>query len=105
MIRAVIPLVLALATGCAYSVHEVALGSVEEVRKDEQPRFIEAEASQHAFIAAGDTDFADEAMAELAGKCPRGRVVGIQARHSTSLGFLVHENHLRVTGYCIDEKL
>jgi hypothetical protein len=29
-------------------------------------------------------------------------VVGIQARHSTSLGFFVYTNKLKLTAYCVE---
>ena len=101
------PLVICLAAlslgGCMHSVHQVALGEHEDVPASARLRPIEAETEQDVFIASGNTDFADEAMTELAARCPGGRVVGMQARHSTSLGFLVHTNRMKVTGYCLEE--
>lgn len=97
---------LALGTtlvGCMHSVHQVAVGEHENVPPAARLRPIEAETEQKVFLATGNTDFADEAMAELAQRCPGGRVVGVQARHSTSLGFLVHTNRMKVTGYCLEE--
>jgi hypothetical protein len=96
-------LVALLLSGCMHSVHQVAEGSFEDVPRQAQLRPIEAEAEQSVFIATGNTDFADQAMQQLAARCPRGRVVGVQARHSTSLGFLVHTNRLKVTGYCLED--
>jgi hypothetical protein len=92
-----------LLSGCMHSVHQVAEGSFEDVPRQAQLRPIEAEAEQSVFIATGNTDFADQAMQQLAARCPDGRVVGVQARHSTSLGFLVHTNRLKVTGYCLED--
>jgi hypothetical protein len=96
-------LALALLGGCTHSVHQVAMGEFDDVPAAARLRPIEAETSQDVFLATGNTDFADEAMAELAQRCPRGRVVGIQARHSTSLGFLVHTNRMKITGYCLED--
>jgi hypothetical protein len=90
--------------GCTHSVHQVAMGEFDDVPVTARLRPVEAETSQDVLLASGNTDFADEAMARLAGRCPRGRVVGIQARHSTSLGFLVHTNRMKVTGYCVEEE-
>lgn len=98
-------LLLLLASGCMHSVHQVALGEFEELPPDAQRRPIEVETEQSVFLASGNTDFADEAMTRLAERCPNGRVTGIQARHSTDLGFLVHENHLKITAYCVDAPL
>lgn len=88
--------------GCMHSVHQVALGEHAEVPRAAKVRPVEVETEQKVFLATGNTDFADEAMTRLAERCPGGQVVGVQARHSTSLGFLVHTNRLRVTGYCVE---
>lgn len=97
-------LTLALLGGCTHSVHQVAMGEFDDVPAAARLRPIEAETSQDVFLASGNTDFADEAFAELAQRCPHGRVVGIQARHSTSLGFLVHTNRMKITGYCLEDE-
>jgi hypothetical protein len=96
-------LALALLSGCTYSVHQVAMGGFEDVPPSARLHPIEVVAAQEVFIASGNTDFADQAMQQLAAKCPAGRVVGVSARHSTSLGFLAYTNKLRVTGYCVEE--
>lgn len=96
-------LALALLAGCTHSVHQVALGGFDDVPPSARLHPIEVVADQEVFIASGNTDFADEAMQQLAAKCPHGRIVGISARHSTSLGFLAYTNKLRVTGYCVEE--
>ncbi|HVY25887.1 MAG TPA: hypothetical protein VHB79_05020 [Polyangiaceae bacterium] len=95
-------LAAAISSGCTYSVHQVALGNFDDLPPNARLRPIEAQAAQKVFVAAGDTDFADEAMRELAARCPRGQVVGIQARHSTSLGFFVYTNKLKLSGYCVE---
>jgi len=95
-------LAAALSSGCTYSVHQVALGNFDDLPPNARLRPIEAEADQKVFVATGDTDFADEAMQQLAARCPQGQVVGIQARHSTSLGFFVYTNKLKLTGYCVE---
>jgi len=98
-----LPALLFLVSGCMHSVHQVALGEFEELPAEAQRRPIEVQTEQSVFLASGNTDFADEAMKRLAERCPNGRVTGIQARHSTDLGFLVHENHMKVTAYCVEE--
>lgn len=95
-------LAAALLSGCTYSVHQVALGSFDDLPPNARLRPVEAEAEQHAFIAAGNTAFSDEAMQRLTATCARGEIVGIQARHSTSLGFLAYTNKLKLTGYCVE---
>jgi hypothetical protein len=87
---------------CMHSVHQVAIGEHEKLSPAAKVRPVEVETEQKVFLGTGNTDFADEAMTRLAERCPGGRVVGLQARHSTSLGFLVHTNRMRVTGYCVE---
>ena len=97
-------LALVLLTGaCTQSVHQVAVGGLDDIPHGAHLRPIEAEVDQKAFLAAGNTRFADAALAQLAGRCPRGRVVAIQARYSTNLGFLAYTNRMKMTGYCLEE--
>lgn len=96
--------VLGVLAGCTHSVHQSAIGGLDEaVPRSANVRFIEAETMQSVFLASGNTDFADRAMADLTAQCPHGRIVGVEARHSSSLGFFVYKNRLRVSGYCIEE--
>jgi hypothetical protein len=101
--RAIELCLLALvASSCTHSVHQIAMGGFDDVPMSARRRPIEVQADQDVFIASGNTDFADRALARLAAQCPRGRVVGIQARHSTSLGFLAYTNRMKMTGFCIE---
>lgn len=98
-------LALALfSSGCTHSVHQLSLGGLDDIPPGARLRPVQAEADQSAFLAAGDTEFADRALALLSAKCPRGRVVGIEARYSTSLGFLSYTNRMRIAGYCLDDE-
>lgn len=91
----------ALSTGCTHSVHQLTMGGLDDIPRGARLHPIEVEADQDAFIAAGDTSFADHAVDLLSAKCPRGRIVGIEARYSTSLGFLSYTNRLKITGFCL----
>jgi len=92
-----------LAFGCTHSVHQSAVAGLEDVPRGAQLRYIESETKQSVFLASGSTEFADRAMADLTARCPDGRIVGVEARHSTSLGFLVHTNRMKMSGYCLVE--
>jgi hypothetical protein len=94
----------AVSSGCTHSVHQLSLGGLDEIPRGARLQPIQVEADQEAFLAAGDTEFADQAVARLSAKCPRGRVVGIEARYSTSLSFLSYTNRLKITGYCLREE-
>jgi hypothetical protein len=93
----------AVTTGCTHSVHQLAVGGLDDIPRGARLQPIQVEADQEAFLAAGDTDFADQAVARLSAQCPRGRVVGIEARYSTSLSFLSYTNRMKITGYCLRE--
>ncbi len=92
-----------LSTGCTHSVHQLTMGGLDDIPRGAHLHPIEVEADQHAVVAAGDTDFSDRAVGLLAAKCPRGRIVGIEARYSTSLSFLSYTNRMKITGYCLRE--
>ena len=89
---------------CTHSVHQSTVGGFEDLPRGANVHLIHAEAEQSVFLATGNTDFADRAMADLASRCPRGRIVGVEARHSTSLGFLSYTNKMRVSGYCLEDE-
>jgi hypothetical protein len=88
--------------GCTYSVHQVALGNFDDLPPNARMRPIEVDASQKVVLATGNTDFSDEAMQKLAAACPNGQVMGIQARHSTDLGFVVYTNRMKISAYCVE---
>ena len=97
-------LALVLLTGaCTQSVHQVAVGGLDDIPRGARLLPIEVEVDQTAVVSAGNTDFADTALAQLAARCPGGRVVAIQARYSTDLGFIKYTNRMRMTGYCVQE--
>ena len=97
-----LPLVLAL-SGCTYSVHQVAMGGLETIPEGAHVRHVHAEAEQHVFFYITDnTDFADQAYAALLAQCPRGELRGIEARYSTSHGFLSFTNHMKTTALCVE---
>lgn len=67
-----------------------------------QGRLVHAQAEQFVVLSlATGTDFADEAYARLLQQCPEGILRGIQARHSTSHGFLSYTNRLHMRAYCV----
>ena len=97
-------LVLGLLSGaCTHSVHQLSVGGLDDIPRGARLRRVDAEVSQDVVLATGNTDYADRALALLAERCPTGRVVGMEARSSTSLGFLSYTNRMKVSGYCVEE--
>jgi hypothetical protein len=90
--------------GCTHSVHQVAVGGLDDVPPGARLVQIESEAEQDVILYVTDnTDYADQAYRRLLAQCPEGRVVAIEARHSTSHGFLSFTNHVKLTGLCLSE--
>ena len=92
-----------LAVGCTHSVHQVSAATAADIPFGAHVRQIEAEDEQHVVLYITDnTDFADEAYDKLIAQCPRGEVVAIEARSSTSHGFLSFDNKFKLTGWCLE---
>ncbi|HEY6562015.1 MAG TPA: hypothetical protein VI072_32330 [Polyangiaceae bacterium] len=95
-------LVVALLAGCTHSVHQVSV-SAHDIPRGAPVRRIVAEAEQHVVLYVTDnTDFVDEAHRNLLSQCPRGELVAVETRYSTSHGFLSFDNKVRMTGWCHD---
>ncbi len=89
--------------GCAHSVHQYAVGDYYAGADKAKGREIVAEAEQFVILSlAFNTDFADEAYDKLLKSCPRGDIIGVNARHSTSMSFLSYTNKLRISATCVE---
>jgi hypothetical protein len=97
---------LLLASGCTYSMHEVAASGYAAVPTGGPPRLaerIEAHTWQHVILGITDnTDYVDRAYASLLSQCP-GEIVGLNTRYSTSLGFLSFKNVVEMRALCLRE--
>lgn len=86
-------------SGCTHSVHQVALSGFGDLRGGYP---VSAEAEQFVVLSmTGNTDFADTAYDRLLQQCPDGVLRNIEARHSTSHGFLSYKNRLKVRAWCV----
>ena len=93
------------ALGCTHSVHQVSLSTADDIPPGAHVRRIESDARQHVVLYITDnTDFVDEAYQDLLAQCRSGNVVAVEARHSTSHGFLTFDNELKVTGLCLEDR-
>ncbi len=95
---------LALASGCTYSVHEVTAAGFAPADAAPAPRkgeWIHARGEQSVVLGITDnTDYVDRAYAELVSQCP-GDIVGLSTRTSTSLGFLSYTNVVEMRAMCL----
>ena len=86
-------------SACTHSVHQVALSGFGDLRGGYP---VSAEAEQFVVLSmTGNTDFADTAYDRLLEQCPDGVLRNIEARHSTSNGFLSYKNRLKVHAWCV----
>jgi len=91
-------------SGCAHSVHQYSsFDSYPSSKAFKSSSTIKAEAEQFVILSfAFNTDYADSAYKMLLAKCPRGEIVGINARYSTSMHFLSYTNKLILNAYCLN---
>jgi hypothetical protein len=94
------------ATGCTYSMHEVAASGYAAMPTGGPPRqaeWIHSHGEQSVILGITDnTDYVDRAYAQLLGECP-GEIVGLNTRYSTSLGFLSFKNVVEMRAMCLRE--
>jgi|MDSW01.2.fsa_nt_gb hypothetical protein len=89
------------ASGCTYALHQNHTSDYKSDASLSDYRLVEARFEQ--FVVMGfvsETNYADDAFAELQRQCPDGIVTGIQTRHSTSHGFFSWKNVILMQGYC-----
>ena len=86
-------------SACTHSVHQVALSGFGDLRGGIP---VSAEAEQFVVLGfTGNTDFADLAYDRLLQQCPDGVLRNIEARHSTSHGFLSYTNRMKLRAWCV----
>lgn len=91
-----------LLTGCSHAMHLSHVDDVQPIIRDKDARRIKAEAEQ--FVVMGfvkETNYVNQAMAELERKCDGGTITGINTRYSTSHGFFSWTNKIRMSAWCI----
>lgn len=89
--------------GCTHSVHQVAMGGLDEIPPGARAHPVVADAADQNVVLyiTDNTDNADQAYATLLAQCPGGELRAVEARSSTSNGFLSFTNHLRLSALCV----
>ena len=88
------------APSCAYSVHQYYAGDFEKAAS--KGRIITADSEQFVILSiTGNTDYVEQAYHRLLDQCPKGRIVGVNTRYSTSMGFLSYTNKIHIQAICI----
>ena len=88
--------------GCTHALHQYHAGDLEPFDAKSDFQRVWAESEQFVFMGfVTETNYADEAFAQLQSKCPSGKITGIHTRYSTSHGFFSWTNRIRMTGFCV----
>jgi hypothetical protein len=92
-----------LLQSCAYSIHQVYIGSMDQNVKVDAGKWIEAETK--AFVILGfhmDTKYIDQATKELESKCS-GRIAQVTTEHLTAYWFLSYDQKVILKGLCLSK--
>ena len=100
MSRMVLILILLLLTaGCTHALHLNHTGDIQPLGQGTR---IRSQAEQFTVMGiVTQTDYVNEAYAQLQKKCEGGSVTGIQTRYSTSHGFFSWTNKINMVAYCV----
>jgi hypothetical protein len=102
MKNSLVILALALTAGCAHSIHEVHVSDFVPMAQIESGEMVKAQTEQFVVMGfVGQTDYVDQAKAQLMANCPGGAVTGITTQFSTSMGFLSWTNKILMQGLCV----
>jgi hypothetical protein len=88
--------------GCAYSIHQVYIGSMDAKTKNQPAhRWVEAEKKQFVFLGFEfGSDYVNSAYKALEAKCP-GRIAQVTTEHLTEFLFLSYNQRVILKGLCI----
>lgn len=88
--------------GCAHSIHQVHTSDFNPMAEIESGEVVRGYAEQ--FVVLGfvqETNYVDQAFAQLQSQCPRGQITGITTQISTSMGFFSWTNKALMQGLCV----
>lgn len=93
---------VALLSGCAFSVHQVQVSDFKPYAAIERGEVIKAKGEQFAVMGfVTETQYVDNAYADLQRQCPDGSISGITTQLSTDLGFFSWTNRVLMQGLCV----
>lgn len=96
---------VAIASGCAHSVHQVHTSDFNPYSKIEQGDMVKSKTEQFVVLGfTGNTDYVDQAYQQLLNTCPEGVITGITTQISTDLGFFSWTNRALMQGLCVKKK-
>jgi hypothetical protein len=99
--RVLVALALAALSGCAHSVHQVYISSMDKDAAFNQGKWQTVETAD--FVVLGfqfNTDYVEKAYQQLEQQC-KGRIAQVTSEHLTSYKFLSYEQKLVLKGLCL----
>ena len=97
-------LLVAVCSGCTYSIHRVGSSAFSNASGKyviENTKPIQATAEQNVVLFAFDTQYVNDAFNALQEQCRNGEIIGITTQHSTSHGFFSWTNKILMKGTCL----
>ncbi|MBC7533748.1 MAG: hypothetical protein H7318_19445 [Oligoflexus sp.] len=95
--------ILITAPSCAHSINQVYVGSMDASARFGKGKWVEVETSDRVILGFQmDTNYVDNAYAELQEKCP-GRLSQVTSEHITSYLFLSYRQRLLLKGLCMQK--
>ena len=93
--------IYAMATSCAYSVHQVQAGDFNFSVRPSKARTVSASSEQFVIMGFADNvDYVDSAVSKLKRKCSNS-ISGITTEYMTELGFFSWRNKIYLKGKCV----
>lgn len=101
----VLPVLVLSFAGCAHSVHQAHVSDFGPYASVESGEVVKGYAEQFVILGfIGQTDYVNQAYANLMQACGDGRITGITTQMSTSLGFFSWTNKALMQGLCISKQ-
>lgn len=99
--RFIILSLFSLIISCSHSTHLVHVSDHSLKLDQSKGKKIEIESKQHTIMGfVFDTNYVDQARAQLIKKCPTGDIKNIVTRYSTSHGFFSWYNKIHMQARC-----
>ena len=96
---------LFILASCSHSVHQVSMSDHNLIMNPAKAQKISTLSEQTViFWFKFDTDYVDQAKAQLEKKCPNGEITNIMTRYSTSHGFFHWKNKIYMEGLCLAKR-
>lgn len=87
--------------GCTHALHQYHAGELTPKVANKKYERIKSMGEQTAILGfVTETQYVNEAWAQLQQKCEGGEITGVHTRYSTSHGFLSWKNQVQMTAYC-----